>query len=198
MAWETISKSEAQWAVIPNLRDYAETRGAFSWDQARRELDGFLGGPGLNIAHEAVDRHAAGPRRKHLALRWLGKSGEVQDFTYGRLGSLTNRFANVLRALGVARGDRVYVLAPRIPELYIAALGTLKNRSVFCPLFSAFGPEPIRARMAIGQARVLVTTESLYRRKVAGLRSSLPDLEHVLLVGDDHGPTRVHGTRGVA
>ena len=82
----------------------------------------------------------------------------------------------MLRALGVGRGDRVYVLAGRIPELYVAALGTLKNGSVFCPLFSAFGPEPIRVRMATGQARVLVTTESLYRRKVAALRSALPDL----------------------
>ena len=195
MAWATISKPVREWAVIPNLRDYAEARAAFSWDQARRELDGLPGGRGLNIAHEAVDRHAAAPLADHLALRWLGKYGAVQDFTYTRLRSLTNRFANVLRALGVGRGDRVYVLAGRIPELYVAALGTLKNRSVFCPLFSAFGPEPVRARLAIGGARVLVTTESLYRRKVAGLRSSLPDLEHVLLVGDGRRPTGVAGTQ---
>ena len=195
MAWGTVSKSGAKWAVVPNLRDYAEVRAAFSWDQARRELDGLPGGQGLNIAHEAVDRHAAGPLADHLALRWLGKYGAVQDFTYTRLRSLTNRFANVLRALGAGPRDRVYVLAGRIPELYVVALGTLKNRSVFCPLFSAFGPEPVRARLAIGGARVLVTTESLYRRKVAGLRSSLPDLEHVLLVGDDQRPTGVPGTQ---
>ncbi|MBI3603981.1 MAG: acetate--CoA ligase, partial [Nitrospirae bacterium] len=60
--------------------------------------------------------------------------------------------------------------------------------------FSAFGPEPIRARLAIGQAKVLVTTESLYQRKVAGLRASLPHLEQVLLVGDDHKPTHAPGT----
>jgi len=195
MARGTVSKSGAKWAVVPNLRDYAEVRAAFSWDQARRELDGLPGGQGLNIAHEAVDRHAAGPLADHLALRWLGKYGAVQDFTYTRLRSLTNRFANVLRALGAGPRDRVYVLAGRIPELYVVALGTLKNRSVFCPLFSAFGPEPVRARLAIGGARVLVTTESLYRRKVAGLRSSLPDLEHVLLVGDDRRPTGVPGTQ---
>ena len=97
--------------------------------------------------------------------------------------SLTNRFANVLAGLGVGKGDLVCVLAGRIPELYVAALGTLKNRSVFCPLFSAFGPEPIRTRMEIGGARVLVTTEALYRRKVAGIRASLPDLERVIVVG---------------
>ncbi len=194
MFGEPIIKSRRDWAVIPNLHDYGEVRAAFSWEKARRELDSLPGGCGLNIAHEAVDRHATSARRDHLALRWLGKNGELRDYTYGRLEELTNRFANVLQRLGVAKGDRVYALAGRIPELYVAALGTLKNRSVFCPLFSAFGPEPIRARLAIGQAKVLVTTESLYNRKVAGLRSSLPHLEQVLLVGDAHKPTDVPGT----
>ena len=194
MAWDTIVKSATDRIIVPNLRDYEQARATFSWAEARRELDGLPAG-GLNIAHEAVDRHAGGSRRDHLALRWLGKSGEVRDYSYARLRSLSSRFANVLRSLGVGPEDRVYALAGRIPELYVAALGTLKNRSVFCPLFSAFGPEPIRARMAIGQARVLVTTEALYRRKVAPLRSALPDLEHVLLVGVGGQPTRVPDTR---
>jgi len=76
-----------------------------------------------------------------------------------------------------------------------AALGTLKHRAVFCPLFSAFGPEPIRARLAIGGARVLVTTAALYERKVAPLRAALPDLEHVLLLDEESAPTAVPGTR---
>jgi acetyl-CoA synthetase len=188
-----IIKSRREWTVVPNLHDYGRVRTTFSWDKARRELDGLPGG-GLNIAHEAVDRHAGHSRRDHLAIRWLGKNGEIRDYTYTSLRYITNQFANVLQRLGVAKGDRVFVLTGRIPELYIAALGTLKNRSVFCPLFSAFGPEPIRARMAIGQAKVLVTTELLYRRKVEALRASLPDLEHVILVGDDHKPTDVPGT----
>jgi acetyl-CoA synthetase len=78
--------------------------------------------------------------------------------------------------------------------LYVTALGALKLGAIFCPLFSAFGPEPIRARMAIGQARVLVTTEALYRRKVAQQRSRLADLEHVILIGDSGEPTREPGT----
>ena len=82
----------------------------------------------------------------------------------------------MLRRLGVGKGERVFLLAGRIPELYISALGTLKNGSVFCPLFSAFGPEPIRQRMSIGDGRVLVTTAMLYKRKVAELRASLPGL----------------------
>ena len=195
MAWEPIVKGTRDWAVAPNLTDYDQTRRTFSWDAARGLLDGLPGNHGLNIAHEAVDRHAAGPRREHLAIRWLGKNGEVEDYTYRQLGELTNRFANVLQGLGVTPGDRVYLLAGRIPELYIAALGTLKHRCVVSPLFSAFGPEPIRARLSIGRARVLVTTQSLYERKVKALRTLLPFLEHVLLVGDDHGPTEVPDTK---
>jgi acetyl-CoA synthetase len=182
MSWKTIEKSQRDWAVVPNLRNYDRTRREFSWDAAGRALDGLPDGR-LNIAHEAVDRHASGPRRDRLALRFLGKRGGVRDFTYAQLQSHTNRVANVLGRLGVARGERVFVLAGRIPELYITALGTLKHGSVFCPLFSAFGPEPIHQRMIIGDGRVLVTTAALYKRKVAEMRSSLPGLRHVLLVG---------------
>jgi len=194
MPWKTIVKSARDWAVRPNLANYEQVSKAFSWEQARRELDGLPGDAGLNIAYEAVDRHAKSRRHNHLALRWLGRNGEVQDYTYGQLKGLTNRFANTLKGLGVKKGDRVYVLAGRIPELYIAALGTLKHRCVFCPLFSAFGPEPIRARLAIGKANVLVTTQSLYERKIKAIRASVPSLEYVLLVGDDHQPTNLPGT----
>lgn len=194
MAWTTIIKSREQLGTVPHLHDYETVRSHFSWDQARHDLQGLPHDQGLNIAHEAVVRHANGARASHLAIRWLGKSGTIEDYTYGRLNELTNRFANVLQQLGVAKGDRVFVLAGRIPELYIAALGTFKHRSVFCPLFSAFGPEPIRARLTIGQAKVLVTTNMLYQRKVAAIRSAVPSLQHVLLIGEDRQPTAIGGT----
>ncbi len=182
-------------AARANLRDYEVTRAAFTWASARAELDGLPGGA-LNIAHEAVDRHVAHGRGEHLALRWLGKGGEVRDLTYRALSEETNRFAGVLRALGVGRGDRVFALLPRVPALYVACLGTLKNGSVFSPLFSAFGPEPIAARVGLGEGRVLVTTEALYRKKVAPIRHTLPSLEHVLLVADaSAGAERPAGTR---
>ena len=171
--------------IAPNLKDYADACATFSWERARRELDGLPGGAGLNIAHEAVDRHAAGARADHLALRWLGKDGSVRDFTYRELAAGTSRFANVLATLGVHSGERVFVLAGRIPEFYIAVLGALKQRCVVSPLFSAFGPEPILARLTNGAGSVLVTTPALYRKKIAGLREHLPQLKHVLLVGDE-------------
>ncbi len=194
MPWTTLIKSRRDWELVPNLHDYGSVRARFTWEQAREELAGLPGNQGLNIAHEAVVRHAEGPRAAHPAIKWLEKTGTVEEYSYSRLNELTNRFANVLRQLGVAKGDRVFVLAGRIPELYIAALGTFKNRSVFCPLFSAFGPEPIRARLSIGQAKVLVTTHTLYQRKVASIRAAVPSLEHVLLIGDDRQPSAIAGT----
>jgi acetyl-CoA synthetase len=194
MPYPTIVKGPVVGVAAPNLDDYSRGRAAFSWNAARAELSGLPGGRGLNIAYEAVDRHAVGPRRDRVALRWLGKSGAIHDYTYGDLRELTDRFATALEGLGVRRGERVYALAGRIPELYVAALGTLKAGAVFCPLFSAFGPEPIRARMAIGGARVLVTTQSLYERKIAQLRRDLPDLTHVVLVGEAGAPTHVPET----
>jgi acetyl-CoA synthetase len=198
MNWPPIAKPGGGWRVTPNLVDYDATCGGFDWATARAELDGLPGGGGLNIAHEAVDRHAAGERAGRTAIRWLGRHGERRDISYATLASDTNRFANVLRNLGVGAGDTVFALAGRIPELYVAALGTLKNRSVFCPMFSAFGPEPVHQRMSIGRAKVLVTTPTLYKRKVAGIRERLPSLEHVLLVGEGGPAPAIEGTRDFA
>jgi acetyl-CoA synthetase len=186
MAWQTIVKEPSSPALAPCLVDYDETARSFSWQQARGWLDGLPGGRGLNIAHEAVDRHARGSNRDVEAFRFVSRRGSTA-LTYGELAERTARFANVLGGLGIGRGERVFSLLGRRPELYAAALGTLKNVSVFSPLFSAFGPEPIRQRLLLGDARVVVTTSSLYRRKIAPIRGTVPTLQHVLLVdpGDD-------------
>jgi acetyl-CoA synthetase len=181
--WDPIHKQARRDAGF-NLADYDLAVREFSWDRARAQLDGLPGGRGLNIAYEAVDRHAAGARRDAVAVRCVAKDDTVTDITYAGLARQTSRFANVLGSLGVARGERVFSLLPRLPELYVAALGTLKNASVFSPLFPAFGPEPIRERMRIGDAKALVTTPELYQRKIAPIRDRLPALEHVLIVGE--------------
>ncbi|MGD8367998.1 MAG: acetate--CoA ligase [Desulfobacterales bacterium] len=188
MSWTRIEKPAASWRTPPNLLDYEGACRSFSWDDVRRELDGLPDDGGLNIAHEAVDRHAAGPLADHPAIRWLGSGDRVQQFTYAELKTLSNRFANLLRSLKVGRGDTVAVLAGRIPALYWGALGTLKNTSVFCPLFSAFGPEPVFQRLSRGEARVLLTTEAQYRKKIRPQRKDLPRLAHVLLVDAGEHP----------
>ena len=168
--------------VPPNLADWAAERTGFSWEAARARLAGLPGG-GLNMAHEALDRHLGTPIAEKPALRWLGSRGEVRDIRYAELADLAARFAAVLEGLGVRPGERVFLLLPRLPELYVAVLGALRHRNVVCTLFSAFGPEPILQRMTIGEGAVLVTTPALYRKKVEAMRGQLPTLRHVLLVG---------------
>jgi acetyl-CoA synthetase len=183
VAWEPIRKDHAPGSGL-NLADYDRAVREFSWEAARAQLDGLPGGRGINIAHEAVDRHAAGARSAVTALRCIAKDGSVTALTYADLRGQTSRFANLLRGLGVAKGDRVFSLLGRVPELYVAALGTLKNTSVFSPLFPAFGPEPIRERLRLGDAKVLVTSAELYQRKIMPIRDTLPGLEHVLITGE--------------
>ena len=166
------------------LDDYETVRARFDWAQARRGLDGLPDG-GLNIAHEAVVRHARGPDGARCAIRWRGIDSRREDITYAELDQRSARFANALAALGVGRGDGVFILAGRIPELYVAVLGALRLGCVVTPLFSAFGPEPVATRINLGAGRVLVTTTGLYRRKVASVRDALASLEHVLVVRDD-------------
>jgi acetyl-CoA synthetase len=191
-----ISKGPADWRRAPNFADYEDERRRFSWDAVRAELVGT--GSSLNIASVAVERHAAGPLAAKTAFRFLARGRRGRDVSYGELAALSSRFCNVLRGLGVAKGERVFVLAGRIPELYVAVLGSLKNGSVVSPLFSAFGPEPIATRVNLGAGSVLVTTDALYRRKVANWRDQMPTLRHVLLVAEEGGGTDIPATLDLA
>ncbi len=189
-----IRKDPVALRVLPNLRDYEAACAGFSWTEARGALSGLPGGRGLNIAHEAVDRHAAGAAAGRVALRWLDRRGGREDISYADLRARTSRFANVLATLGVAPGERVFSLLGRVPALHVAAIGTLKRGAVFAPMFAAFGPEPVRTRLALGTGRVLVTTEAHYRKKVAPIRDQLPELRHVILVADDGAVSEVPDT----
>jgi acetyl-CoA synthetase len=181
MEWSPIVKTRDSLTRAPNLGDYESVRGSFRWDDARAWLDGLLGG-GLNIAHEAVFRHANSVDGGRVAIRFLAQDVPMRPCTYASLAADARRVANVLVKLGVGRGECVASLMGRIPPLYATVLGTLAAGAVFCPLFSAFGPEPVKSRLTLGAVRVLVTTDLLYRRKVAPIRGQLTDLRHVLVV----------------
>ncbi|MBC6490119.1 acetate--CoA ligase [Flavihumibacter stibioxidans] len=171
----------ARTAKLPNLADYSLLHTSFSWKTEFGNLDGLPHGGGINIAYEAVDRHAESKKSDLVALRWIRKDGSVEDFSYKSLKKLTARFANLLSQLGIARGETVFTLTGRIPELYITALGTLKSGAVYCPLFSVFGPEPIYQRLHIGGAVLLVTTRDLYEKKLKPQLDRLPSLRYILL-----------------
>ena len=189
-----IKKTNSAEGVQPNLFNYELCYESFSWQQA--EKDFITGLPvsdssqaesreRVNIAYEAVDRHLINGLGDKVAIRWLGKQDQVLDISYSELAKQTNRFANVLNALDLEPGSRVFSLAGRLPQLYITALGTLKAGCIFTPLFSAFGPEPVRSRLEIGEANVLVTTASLYRKKIARWWQELPHLKYIILIDGD-------------
>jgi acetyl-CoA synthetase len=161
-------------AILPNLADYDSARASFSWEQVYLQLDGLPEGGGLNIAHEALDRFVNAGKGEVVALRWIRKDMQTQDFSYLELKLLTNRFANLLSRLGILKGETVYSLLGRLPELYISALGSLKAGAVFCPLFSVFGPEPVYQRLLPGKAALLVTTRELFEKKVRDQLGRLP------------------------
>ena len=142
------------------------------------------------------------PRADRTALRFIVDNPGAEtltshDITYAELGRLTRKFTNVLRGLGIGRGDKVFMIMGRVPELYIGMLGALRNGSVCSPLFSAFGPEPIATRVNIGSADVLVTTTAIYKRKIAKIREELPSVKHVLIVDDD-ATAQIPGTHNFA
>ncbi|WP_051027777.1 acetate--CoA ligase [Nocardia higoensis] len=135
----------------------------------------------LNMAYEAVDRHLGTTRADEPALRWLRMDGPDVTLTYAELAAAGSKVADVLNGLGIGRGTRVCVLLGRCPDLYAVYLGVWKSGAVVVPLFPAFGPEPVRERITIAAAEVLVTSSALYRRRIVPIRDALTSLRHVLL-----------------
>jgi acetyl-CoA synthetase len=161
----------------PHLDDWAARRGSWSWDAVWSELD--LPGGMVNLAHEAIDRHAAAQPNK-LAMIWQG-GDRVENYTYTDMKRESNKFANALRQLGVQKGDRIFFFADRVPELYFACFGTLKAGAIIAPLFAAFGPDPVKDRIERAEGSIIVTTPQLLP-KVNEIRKKLPSLEHVIVI----------------
>lgn len=184
-----IHKTSPVGSVKPHWKDYEGERSHFSWRKARQALRGLPGG-GINMAFEAVDSHLDTPTADRIALRFVARNQPALELSYAELARQTNRFANVLEGLGVQKGAHLFVLAGRMPALYIAVLGALKKGVVVTPMFSAFGPEPIATRINLGAGEVLVTTDVLYQRKIKPWRQQMPSLRHVLLVAEAGGLTQ--------
>ena len=112
---QLIHKQPEDLHLLPNMTDYAQTCRAFSWDSVRNELYAPDDFQSPNIAHVAVDRHAKRSPGQ-VAIRWIGKDASVRDVTFRDLRAQTNRFANMLGALNVQKGERVFSLMGRLPE----------------------------------------------------------------------------------
>jgi acetyl-CoA synthetase len=170
-----------QFQVKPHLQDYLKMREKFSWNQIPLDLDWF-DPEHINIAQVAIDAHLKTDRRNKKALIWEGKRGEVEEYTFDELSRRSNQFANVLvQELGVRKGDRIFFFLERVPEIFIGILGALKAGGIIGPLFSAFGPDAVKDRLADSEAKVLITSPSL-KKKIIEVFPELPALKNIILV----------------
>ncbi len=126
----------------------------------------FLGGT-LNVSYNCVDRHVAQGRGERVAYHWEGEPGDTRTITYGELLVEVSRFANVLKSLGVARGDRVAIYMPMIPELPVAMLACARIGAAHSVVFGGFSAEALRDRINDAEAKVLVTADGGWRRGAA-------------------------------
>ncbi|MBI4587385.1 MAG: AMP-binding protein [Candidatus Rokubacteria bacterium] len=133
-------------------RTYAEAHRAFRWEESFRALD-WTSMTAINLGYTILDRHAPDT----VALNWFGKNGTTRGYTFGELSRLSNRFANVLRSLGVGKGDRVAGFLPRRPETIVIMLGTWKAGAIYVPIFTGFGPDAIQFRVQHSGAKIFCT-----------------------------------------
>lgn len=149
----------------------------------------FVGGK-INIAHNALDRHVKTWRKNKIALIWEGEAGDMRTYSYYRLWQEVNKFGNVLRSMGVRKGDRVTIYMGRVPELMIAMLACAKIGAVHSVVYGGFSEQALADRIGDAQSRVLVTQDGAWLRgqvvelkKIAdeAVRRS-PVVEHVVVL----------------
>ncbi|WP_174729436.1 acetate--CoA ligase [Mesobacillus harenae] len=170
-----------------NLKDYNEQYGQFDWKDIEKQFSWNETGR-VNMAYEAIDRHAESFRKNKIALYYQDGTRK-EKYTFKEMKEHSNQAANVLKTHGdVEKGDRVFIFMPRSPELYFALLGAVKVGAIVGPLFEAFMEGAVRDRLEDSGAKVLVTTPELLERVPV---NELPELKTIFLVGND---IEEHGT----
>jgi acetyl-CoA synthetase len=176
---------------------WAEMAGSLEWtrpwdtvlDWTPPHAKWFVGGR-LNASVNCVDRHVRTARRNKAAIVFEGEPGDRRTLTYWDLYVEVNRFANVLKRLGVRRGDRVGIYLPLVPEVVIAMLACARIGAIHSVVFAGFAPESVRDRMNDAQAKVIITADGGYRRgQIIPLKRNTdkalegaPSIEHVVVV----------------
>lgn len=165
----------------PNLADYESAYKNFNLDKLVKENIDFFAQNKINAAYNAIDRQVLTLRKNKIAIYHLDENLNETKLTFFELNQLSNRFGNLLKSLGVDRGDRVFFFLPRIPELFYGFLGTLKIGAVAGTMFSAFGVQALIDRLGDSRAKVVVTNLDLLPR-VKEAKKHLPDLKKILVV----------------
>lgn len=166
-------------ASSSNLGSYEEAVRNFRLEDIESHFSWSATGK-VNMAYEAIDRHVENGKGDVVAL-YYSDSQRDESYTYADLSKGSNRFANVLRGLGIGKGDRVFIFMPRSPELYIGLLGALKVGAVVGPLFEAFMETAVRDRLQDSGAVAILTTPALLPRIS---RDELPELKHLIVYGE--------------
>ena len=164
--------------MLTETTDYDALYRDFRWEIPAR----------FNMATACCDRHADGTGR--LALIYLDEDGGAQRTSFDAIGAMSRRFANVLTADGLVRGDRVAVFLSQSLELPIAHLAALRAGMISIPLFALFGEDALEFRLSNSGARAIVTDAAGWE-KLKKIRARLPDLANVYVIGE-HAPD---GTR---
>ncbi len=172
-------KTKKDFAVTPNLENYEKVYKNFNWESYKKEISWV--NHKINAAYIAVDRHVNTWRKNKIALYWEGENEERKKYTFEDVALASNKFGNLLKDLEVARGDRVFVFLPRIPELFFSFLGILKIGAIAGTLFSAFQEQALEDRLANSEAKVLITNSEL-KSRVDKIRKNLPHLKHIVVV----------------
>ncbi|SEC30265.1 acetyl-coenzyme A synthetase [Terriglobus roseus] len=183
----SIDDNEAFWAEQAQSLDWFKPfETVLDWNVP--EAKWFVGGK-LNLCHNAVDRHALGSRADKNALLWEGEPGEVRSLTYAELHAEVQRFANVLKSLGITKGDRVAIYMGVCPEIVLAVLACARIGAVHNVVFGGFAAQALADRMNDAQCKLLITQDTSFRRgQDVALKSIAdealdrsPGVEHVLV-----------------
>jgi len=207
-------------AIVKDDSIYAQAASDYEgfWAKVAGELDWFVAwnrvlewkvpdakwftGGKINVSYNCLDRHIRGARRNKAALIWVGEPGDRRTLTYWDLYREVNKFANALRKLGVAKGDRVAIYMPMVPELPIAMLACARIGAVHSVVFGGFSAEALRDRINDAQAKVLITADGGWRRgQIVPLKrdadealKGTPSIEHVVVV--KRGDFAIHMNEG--
>lgn len=179
---------EGFWSDVANELDwFARWEKVLEW---KPPFAKWFVGAKTNLAHNCIDRHLKTWRRNKAAIIWEGEPGETRVLTYHDLHREVCRFANMLRFLGVGRGDRVGIYLPMVPEAAIAMLACARIGAVHSVVFGGFSADALRSRLADAEAKVLVTADGGYRRgAIVPLKANAdealrdaPSVEHVIVL----------------
>lgn len=162
----------------------------------------FVGGK-LNACYNCLDRHMETEIRHKTAIIWEGERGENRTLTYEQLYTETNKFSNVLKSLGVQKGDRVAIYMPMVPEAVIAMLSCARIGAIHTVVFGGFSSDSLQERIIDAEAKVVITADGGFRRgKIVALKDSAdqaltgcPSVEHVVVIKHTEQPVNMQPER---